>query len=328
MAIGISPTVDFAFKQVFGNPDHTGVTIHFLNSILNLPSPIIEVTIQNPFLEKGDEADKFSILDILAVDQSGRLINIEMQTTLPAGMNRRLIYHAARIYGDQLTEGKSHTALHPAIVICVLTKALFPEDKLHMDFRLRDTTGRVLADDLQVHLLQLSKLAATAQNISGHGLIEQWAYFMVNAERLSMNDVFQMFHDQEFAEAAEVLEMISKTPEERMLYNARLKYQMDEAARLEQARLDVEQARLEQAQLDSEQARLDIEQARLDGQASGEATGRREGLERGVLIGRIRTLQDVLGVDHPSAEELADFDVAQLSILAGELQSRIRRQDA
>lgn len=298
MVIGISPTVDFAFKLVFGNPDHTGITIHFLNSILNLPSPITEVTIQNPFLEKGDETDKFSILDILAVDESGRLINVEMQTTLPAGMNRRLIYHAARIYGDQLTEGKSYTALRPAIVICVLTKALFPEDKLHMDFRLRDATGRVLADDLQVHLLQLSKLEATAQNISGHGLIEQWAYFMVNAERLSMNDVFQMFHDQEFAEAAEVLEMISKTPEERMLYNARLKFQMDEAARLEQA------------------------------QASGEATGRREGLERGVLIGRIRTLQEILGVDHPSAEELADFDIARLSKLAGELHSRFRRHDA
>ncbi len=332
MAIGISPTVDFAFKLVFGNPEHTRITIHFLNSILNLSSPITAVTIQNPYLEKGDETDKLSILDFLAVDQTGRMFNIEMQTTLPAGMSRRLIYHVARIYGDQLTEGKSYTALRPAIVICVLTKALFPEDKLHMDFRLRDATGRVLADDVQVHLLQLSKLVATVQNISGYGLIEQWAYFMINAERLSMNDVLQMFHDQEFAEAAEVLEMIPKTPEERMQYNARLKFQMDEAARLEQARLDVEQAHLDIEQALREQAQRDVEQARLDGQtigeARGEVKGRREGLERGVLIGRIRTLQEVLGVDHPSAEELADFDITQLSVLAGELHLRIRRQGA
>ena len=45
MAIGINPTVDFAFKLVFGNPDHTRITIHFLNSILKLSSPISEVTI-------------------------------------------------------------------------------------------------------------------------------------------------------------------------------------------------------------------------------------------------------------------------------------------
>ncbi len=320
MAIGISPTVDFAFKLVFGNPEHTRITIHFLNSILNLSSPITAVTIQNPYLEKGDETDKLSILDILAVDQSGRMFNIEMQTTLPAGMSRRLNYHAARIYGDQLTEGKSYTALRPAIVICVLTKALFPEDALHMDFRLRDATGRVLADDLQAHLLQLSKLEATAQNVSGLGLIEQWAYFMLNADRMSSDDILQMFHDQEFAEAAEVLEMISKTPEERMQYNARLKFQMDEAARLEQARLDVEQARLEQAQLDAEQARLDIEQALRDGQTIGEARGE----AKGRLLGRISTLKEVLGVDQPSAEELAAYDITQLSDLADRLQTQFR----
>lgn len=34
MAIGISPTVDFAFKLMLGNPDHTGVTVHFLNAVL------------------------------------------------------------------------------------------------------------------------------------------------------------------------------------------------------------------------------------------------------------------------------------------------------
>ena len=190
MAIGINPTVDFAFKLVFGNPDHTRITIHFLNSILKLSSPISEVTIQNPFLGKGEEDDKLSVLDILAVDQAGRIFNIEMQTTLPAGMKRRLIYHAAKIYSDQLSEGQSYSALHPAIVICVLTKALFPDvDALHMDFRLRDASGRNLADDLQVHLLQLSKLAVTAQNVTSVPLIDQWAYFISNAARLSVNDV-------------------------------------------------------------------------------------------------------------------------------------------
>jgi hypothetical protein len=34
MAIGISPLVDFAFKLMLGNPEHSGITIHFLNSIL------------------------------------------------------------------------------------------------------------------------------------------------------------------------------------------------------------------------------------------------------------------------------------------------------
>jgi len=53
MPLGIDPKVDFAFKLVFGSPDHTRVTIHFLNAVLNLPQPITEVEILNPKRIKG-----------------------------------------------------------------------------------------------------------------------------------------------------------------------------------------------------------------------------------------------------------------------------------
>ena len=313
MAIGISPTVDFAFKLVFGSPDHSRITIHLLNSILDLPSPITSVTIQNPFLEKDDQDDKRSVLDIRAVDQDGRIFNVEMQTTLPAGMNRRLVYHGARIYGGQLNEGDPYSVLRPAIVICVLTKPLFPEaDELHLDFRLRDAAGRILADDLQVHLLQLSKLAVMAQNVSSASAIEQWAYFMLNAETLTVNDVQRMFADQEFTEAAGVLEMISKTPEQRMQYDARLKFQMDEAARLEQARNEGEAKGLREGE--------------AKGLREGEAKGLRVGLQKGELLGRVRVFQELLGVNVPSPDELSNHDEARLSELADLLQHQLRNR--
>jgi predicted transposase/invertase (TIGR01784 family) len=82
MAIGISPTVDFAFKLMLGSPEHTRVTIHFLNAILIDQPKITHVKILNPFLGKDSDEDKFSILDILATDEHGRMLNIEMQTSL------------------------------------------------------------------------------------------------------------------------------------------------------------------------------------------------------------------------------------------------------
>jgi len=48
--------------------------------------------------------------------------------------------------------GDSNTGMHLAIGILTA-------------LRMRDKTGRILTDDLQVQLLQLSKLTATAQNI-------------------------------------------------------------------------------------------------------------------------------------------------------------------
>ena len=75
MAIGISPTVDFAFKLMLGSPEHSRVTIHFLNAILDDQPRITHVKILNPFLGKELEDDKLSILDVLATDEHGRMLN-------------------------------------------------------------------------------------------------------------------------------------------------------------------------------------------------------------------------------------------------------------
>ena len=93
MAIGISPLVDFAFKLMLGSPQHTGVTVHFLNSILSDQPTITHVEILNPFLDKDYEDDKLSVLDILATDEHGRMLNIEIQTSLPSGMSQRRAYY-------------------------------------------------------------------------------------------------------------------------------------------------------------------------------------------------------------------------------------------
>jgi predicted transposase/invertase (TIGR01784 family) len=76
--IGINPTVDFAFKLMLGSPAHAGVTIHFLNAVLEDQAPITAVEFLNPILGKEDEDDKLSILDIRATDDQGRQLNIEL----------------------------------------------------------------------------------------------------------------------------------------------------------------------------------------------------------------------------------------------------------
>ncbi|MFN0054277.1 MAG: PD-(D/E)XK nuclease family transposase [Planctomycetales bacterium] len=45
MAIGIDPTVDFAFKMLFGNPAFKAITIHFINAVLDGSPRIVDVTI-------------------------------------------------------------------------------------------------------------------------------------------------------------------------------------------------------------------------------------------------------------------------------------------
>ena len=220
MAIGISPLVDFAFKLMLGNPQHTGVTIHFLNSILIDQPRITHVEILNPFLGKQSGDDNLSVLDILATDEHGRLLNIEMQTSLPSGMSQRLAYYVSTVYVGQLHEGNQYSELRPAISICVLTQAMFPAStELHLDFRLRESSsGLILTDDLQIHLLQLNNLHVTAANVYHALPAERWAYFLQNADQLTPAEIRRVFPDNEIAEAAGVLEMISQTPEQLQFY--------------------------------------------------------------------------------------------------------------
>ncbi len=126
MPLGIDPKVDFAFKMVFGNPKHTGITIHFLNSVLGLPQPIDWVEVLNPIQDKDRSEDKLVVLDVLARDIGGHQFNIEMQTTLPTDLPKRLTYYNCLNYVRQLGEGSPYLDLRPAISICVLDRDAFP----------------------------------------------------------------------------------------------------------------------------------------------------------------------------------------------------------
>jgi len=219
-----------------------------------------------------------------------------MQTSLPAGMAQRLTYYVSSMYVGQLGEGQEYFELRPAVSICVLSQALFAMlPALHLDFRLREaSTNLALTDDLQIHLLQLNHLQVTAENVYSASPAERWAYFLKNAEKLTPGEIRRMFPDQEFSEAAGVLEMISRTPEQLMAYNARLKFQRDEVARILQARLE----------------------------------GRQEGEEIGEARGRIVVLQELLGQRVWRAEEFSACDAAQLNALADQLQQQLRARNS
>lgn len=58
MSLGIDPRVDFACKLMLGSPEHPAVTIHFLNSMLGLQVPVVEVEILNPLVGKDRSEEK------------------------------------------------------------------------------------------------------------------------------------------------------------------------------------------------------------------------------------------------------------------------------
>ncbi|HQX48523.1 MAG TPA: Rpn family recombination-promoting nuclease/putative transposase [Planctomycetaceae bacterium] len=311
MAIGIDPKVDFVFKLVFGNPEHTKITIHFLNAVLNLAHPIVWVEILNPIQGKDRSEDKMIVLDVLARDSQGRTFNIEMQTTIVIGLRQRLTYYSCLNYVRQLGKGEEYHELRPAISICVLDRTLFPQSEAHhLSFRLRcDQEDLVLTDDLQIHAIELPKFWPSAGEILQCSDKKKWLYFLVNAEYLDAEDFKVLLPGPEYEEASGVLAMISQTPEERQFYEDRLKFLRDQNAQILQARFEGRQEGID------------------EGIEKGIEKGREEGIEKGMLAGKIQILQQLLGESETSVLVLGSHPVAELSSMLRDLQNRLRTRD-
>lgn len=171
---------------------------------------------------------------------------------------------------------------------------LFATDRARDDFRL-------LTDDLQIHLVELSKSQATAHNLHDVSSLEKWAYFFRNAEQLSVEELRAALPEPEFSEAVGVLEMISRTPDQRLAYDARLKFERDRS-----------------------QWEFAIAQSKEEGIAQGKAEGIAQGEARGVLIGQLQMLEEFLGLAPSSDDELSKLELSELKSRVEALQAQLR----
>jgi predicted transposase/invertase (TIGR01784 family) len=272
------------------------VLIGLLNAILRLPQPIVHVQILNPFSYKDFADDKLIVLDIRARDSAGRWLNIEMQVSIFAGLLQRLVYYASTMYFDQLKSGGSYADLRSAISICLLDKKLFRDDaSAHHRFRLVDTEhGMEIPDSIEVHTVELTKYNLQEATISVAPEIEQWAFFFLYADRYEPERLRELLPGVEFQQAISVVEAIAGKTEDRMMYDQRLKAQRDYQWGLDSAR----------------------------------EKGRQEGRQEGELLGKIRILQDLLGEESSSPENLDERTIGELSEILADLQQRLRSRDS
>ena len=150
--------------------------------------------------------------------------------------------------------------------------------------------GLLLTDCLQVHLFELPKYVPPSDNRVISDPIDQWLYFFRQAGQSTAKELTARLPDPVFAEATGVLEMIAKNPDERRLYNERLKMERDERARNLQAR--------------------------------------EEGREEGELLGRIKLLQGLNGDTPATSEELLGLGTDRLLAMERELQQRLRERSS
>jgi len=107
----IDPTVDCVFQTLLGSEANLNLLRHFLSSMVPFPDPIEALTLLNPYNPKQFREDKYGIVDVKARDELKRIYQIEIQTTLRAGLPSRMVYHQAKICATSLSEGADYDLL-------------------------------------------------------------------------------------------------------------------------------------------------------------------------------------------------------------------------
>ena len=96
----LDPRNDYVFKRIFAS--RLGLLNDLVNAIRGDAAPLTLIEVLNPNILPEDITGKEIILDILAVDNEGKNVDVEVQVNYQSHYPARVLYYAARSLVDQL----------------------------------------------------------------------------------------------------------------------------------------------------------------------------------------------------------------------------------
>ena len=174
----LNPRLDVVFKLLFAAERNRGLLIALLNDVLRPKEAFVSVEVINPEIEKYAHDDRGVVLDILVVHTDGTRSNIEMQAQNRGSIEKRALYHWARLYRDGVKRGDDFDRLNRCRVILFLSYTLFPKQlRLHSIFRpLEVRDGTLLSEDFEIHTVELTKLSGVVE--AEETGVRAWAQFL------------------------------------------------------------------------------------------------------------------------------------------------------
>ncbi|GGP17025.1 hypothetical protein GCM10011346_51280 [Oceanobacillus neutriphilus] len=345
--------VDYAFKQLFGSEKNKEITVVFLNAILTKSgrSPVKQLFFQNIEIGGEYEEDKKSRLDLLIETENKEIVNIEIQINNEYNMVNRALYYWSRIFSEQLKEGQNYKALYPVISINIMHFNLLKEtDAYHHIFRLYEMEKKYpLTDKIEFHFVEIPKLITAWKNNQlnpWEDVLTRWLLLLGTVDRRKnhfYDDIYQELEeiaveDKSLNIAMRVWEDLSRTKEERLEYEARLKQILDEQSK----RVDREQLEQEMEEIRAQKKMVEMQKEEVEKQNQEMETRNQEiltrnqeirakmeeeetkrkaaesALEQSAKQMALRLLEQ--GVEHAAIMHATGFTATQLDVIQQELK--------
>ena len=154
------PKNDLAFKKIFGDPKHKSTLIHFLNAVLGYVGErlIRDVDILSPYQVPQLDVLKNSLLDVKAIDQSGREFIVEMQVERDIHFAKRSQYYTAKSYVSQIKTGEEYAQLKEVVFLGILDFIAFDgSEPITRHISINQHTGTQDLLDFDFNFIELPK---------------------------------------------------------------------------------------------------------------------------------------------------------------------------
>ena len=221
---------DYLFKLLLGSEENKVCLQDFLECVLDIPAGIIEgLELLDKELAKDVVTDKTGILDVKIRLNNGTTIDIEIQNSWSLEFIPRTLFYWAKMYSEDFKEGEPYTSLTKCITINLVSQGFKLNNQIHSAYRiLEQQSYQQLTELLEIHFLNLS---LAGQFVIQKGSTEKqqklinWLQFINTDDKeirtmLAMTSpILQMLNEK--------IDVLSLSPEERKLYESRMKLKSD-----------------------------------------------------------------------------------------------------
>ena len=223
-------TNDYLFKLLLGSEENKVCLQDFLECILDIPNGVItDLELLDKELVKDAVADKTGILDVKLRLKDETTIDIEIQNSWSAEFIPRTLFYWSKMYIESFKEGEPYTSLTKCITINLVSQGFKLNSAVHSAYNIFEQNSyQQLTDLLEIHFLNLS--AAQEIDIQNTPVEKQqklinWLRFIATDDKEERNmiattsPVLQILNEK--------IDVLSLSPEERKLYESRMKLKSD-----------------------------------------------------------------------------------------------------
>ena len=223
-------TNDYLFKLLLGSEENKVCLQDFLECVRDMPSGLIAaLELLDKELTKGAMTDKTGILDVKLRLKDGTTIDIEIQNSWSAEFIPRTLFYWSKMYLEGFKEGEPYTSLTKCITINLISQGFNLNHKVHSAYSiLEQNTHQPLTDLMEMHFLNLSaaqKYGVQKSPIEKRQKLLNWLQFIetdsseVRKMLATTSPILQMLNEK--------IDVLSLKPEERKLYESRMKLKSD-----------------------------------------------------------------------------------------------------